>query len=461
MENIHKNTQLEVQVTEQILQNLVEAKSKADNISSVFGDILLRKITDAYKVIDSERLQSLFDETIAKINEELSYLFSHYQIVETEFYGKNLKTADLIFNTLNDKRTQRIYLDNLLKKIDHKSVEDSDAIFTESAKNKFDMTENTDDSKNVNSVSNLSIDQILNQFVRVLVNYSKLTTTQAEDLRELMQHYCEIYKGDILKAVQIFLDDNKSAAVIGIEREIDKREIRNGKTRAVAMMERSIINNSQKIMEEKLANTISKYKQSAIDELKICSSSIIEVIFRLLPSQYQDQRGLLEIIIDTNINERLVNLLDTEIKKLADNLCTKNQDIIVNELYEEKRYKNIEDYNFDIDLVEKVYQDVLHEIRISYDIQPDKEDQTVLHEIRKSYNIPEPEDDENRQSKRLNLVVMSESNSTKNIFKNLVDSIKNENTQNLKMIILEMHRLSQEAQISNPVSKAENIGPTK
>lgn len=456
-----ENTQLEVQVTEQILQNLAEAKSKTDNISSAFGDILLRKIADAYKIIDSERLQILLDETIAKVNEELNYLFSNYQIAETEFYGKNLKTADLIFNTLNDKRTQRIYLDNLLKKIEHKSVEDLDAIFTESAKSKFEMAENEDDSKNVDSVQNLSIDQILNQFMRVLVNYSKLTTTQAEDLRELMQHYCEMYKGDILKAVQIFLDDNKNASVIGIEREIDKREIRNGKTRAVAMMERSIINNLQKILEEKLVNTISKYKQSAIDELKICSSSIIEVIFRLLPSQYQDQRGLLEIIIDTNINERLVNLLDTEIKKLADNLCAKNQDIIVNELYEEKRYKNIEDYNFDIDLVEKVYQDVLHEIRISYDIQPDKEDQTVLHEIRKSYNIPEPEDDEKRQSKRLNLVVMSESNSTKNIFKSLVDSIKNENTQNLKMIILEMHRLSQEAKISHPVSKAENIGSTK
>lgn len=443
-----KNTQLEVYANEQILNVLNSTKLVIEKLTNILGNLLISKITDNYKAIDSERLQDLFDKTIDKIKKELDSLFYYYQVSEIEFYSKNLKTADLIFNTLNDKRTQRIYLENLLKKIDQKE-ENLELIFTESAKNRLSSEVSVENIKNVESKENLSIDEIFNQFVQVVVNNRKLSIDESADLRKLIQHYYSLYKEDVSLAINNFLRDNKVMAIINIEDQMDNKEIRNGKTSAVTKIERSITNNSLKVMEQLLADIVSKYKKNALDELKICSSTFVEVIFRLLPVEYQDQRGLLEIIIDTNINERLGKLLEIEAKKITDILQAKNQDMIANELYDEKRYKKLDDYQFDLSLVEKVYQDVLHEIRISYDIQPDKASQNVLHEIRKSYNIPEPDEVHNKQSKRLNLVVLGESNSAKNIFIDLVDSIKLENKKNLEIVLADMNRLSQEAQKEN------------
>lgn len=431
-------TKLEVEVSENILQNLYNTKLIVEKQTKIFENLLISKIVENFKEIDKERLQNLFIKTFTlKINDEIDAIFKYYQENEIQFYSKNLKTTDLIFNTLNDKRTQTIYLENLIKKISRKE-DNLETIFTESIKNRVDMKENDEYIIGEDTEKYMSINSMFDQFVRVIIKNPNLSFDESEDLNKLVMHYYNLYKNDVSLAIKKLLDDNKITAITKIEDEMDKKEIRNGKTSAISRMERSITNNSLKAIEQLLKNTVSKYKNKAEEELKVCSSSVVDLIFRLLPPEYRDQKGLLEIIVDTNINERLGKLLDTETKTLLTNLQAKNQDIIENELYEEKRYKKISDYECNFDLVDKVYQDVLHEITIAYD-------------------IPEAE----QQLKRLHLIVLSESNSTKNVFKNLIAYIRIENEKNLKDVITEMRELSEKLHIEKYDDKKSNSSPQK
>jgi len=417
-----EKTQLTLDLSKQILQNIYETKLIVQKQTHIFGNILIHKIGENYEEIDKERLKGLFLKTFtSKISEEIDSLFDNYQSSEIEFYANNLKTADLIFNTLTDKRTQVIYLENILKRVNQKN-EKLETIFTESSRYKNLKKGSSVDMEEIDSEEYLSINNMLEQFVQVIVKNPHLSIDETVEFEKLVTHYYDIYKNDVLLSMNKLLLDNRNLVVMNIENEIDNRELRNGKTSAVSKIEKGITSNSLKVMEELLINTISKYKENAKLELRECSSAVVDLIFRLLPDEYNDQKGLLEVIVDTNINERLGKLLDAEIKKLADNLHSKNQDIIENELYEEKRYKNITDYECDFDLVEKVYRDVLHEIRIAYD-------------------IPE----RIQQSKKLDLLVLGESNSTKIVFKSLTDHIKFENRNNLNEVIIEMHELSEKA----------------
>lgn len=434
-----EKTLLELEVKEYILQNLNETKATVQRQTHTFGNLLLTKISENFKSLDKGGVQRLYVRTFAtRITEEIDAIFNKYEIEELDFYNKNLKTADLIFNTLDDRRTQRIYLGNLIKKINQKS-EDVNNIFNQSSRIEMNSHDKF-----------LCINAMLEEFGNSLASNPKLSMDEAEDLKLLINHYFNIYKKDFLTVFGNFLENIKDFSVSKIEEEMDNKQVINGKTSAVSKMERNIINNSLKVMEQKLEKNINTHKEKALVELKECSSSIVDLIFKKLPSEYQDQKGLLEIIVDTNINERLGKLLNVELKKLASNLAEKNENIIENELYEEKRYNEINDYVCDFDLIDKVYQDILHEICIAYDIpEPGKNSTNFVQQIRLAYNMPEL--DEKRlemQSKRLRLIILSESDSTKKVFKNVIDKIHVDNAKNLKSIIVDMHVLSEKAYIN-------------
>ena len=237
-------------------------------------------------------------------------------------------------------------------------------------------------------------------------------------------HYYQIYQSDVASTIEQYLDSNKDFSINSIEKEMDMAKLRGDKTSSLAKIERMIVTNSKKAIDSLLEESIHKNKEKSRDELRLCSSSIVDIIFRSLPEKYKSQQDLLEIIIDTNINERLGKILDEEADKLSDNLKAKNHDAIENEFYEEKRYKNIKPYEIELNQIDRAYQDVLHEITIAYDI---------------------PTTDANL--KRLGLVILSESNSTKNVFKNSINSIKVENEANLNQVLDEMNKLSQKVSI--------------
>lgn len=415
-----EKAQLMVDVTQHILQHLEQTKLTVKKQTQTFEHLLMNKIIENYKGLDKERTKNLFDTVFTnKVYNEIDVLFEIYKINEIEFYNKNLKTVDLIFNTLTENRTQIIYLENIAKKINQKN-DDFENVFTQPSKN---ILESEFDEQ-------LSINNMFDNFVRTIIKNPRLSMDEADDFYKLALHYYNLYKNDVLLVIEKFFDYNKKMAITKIEEETDKRKIRNQKTSNIHKLERTITNNSVKVMERLLANIINKHKIIAIKELNVCSSSIVDLIFRLLPLEYQDQKDLLEIIVDTNINERLLKVVQIETKKINDVLNAKNQDLIENELYEEKRYKKIDDYNFDFGLVKQIYKDTLYEIRLAYDIS-----------------------EKDNLSKKLDLIILSENNSIRHIFEKLIRNICQDNNKNLNLIISEMHHISEKSLDVENVSK--------
>lgn len=403
-----EETKLEVECQEKIIDGLKNTKLIMEKQVLSFGRLFMGKVLEKYKSIDSTRLNELLlKDFTTPVCVEFDYLFQYYKNQELEFYNKNLKTADLIFNTLKDKRMQTIYLENIIKKMNEKE-EDIQDVFTTSAKNKL----NENDKQ-----QHPSLNVVFTRFVQKLINTSHLPIEQSEQLYNLAVRYYNLFQMDVASALGQLFSGNKDLVISKIEEEMDIRQIRKGKRSAISEKETTILNKSLKIMEKMLENTINHQKRIAKEDLKDCSKSLVDLFFKILPEKYQDQRELIDIIIDTNINERLGKLLDKETEKLTFNLNYMNKDIIENELYEEKRYQKIEDYQCDLDLINVVYQDVLHEICIAYNIA---------------------EDDQN--TKRLKVVLLSEAaNSPKMIFNNYIMNVKKENRQNLNVITLEMH----------------------
>lgn len=454
IESIHsEETQLELQLVETILSNIEETRSYVKKSTESLSRVLMARISEKFKVVDNERLQAILESYISDIDEEFTALFEYYRNSEVSFYQKHLNTADMIFNSNIEQNKQRIYLDNVMKKIDQRMEENIEAIFTFSNKGRVSQENNNQSNVEENS----SMDEIFECLINNVVTDS--TGLNAEGIRKLenlMHHYYLVYKEGAITSIKKCLSTNRSLPIIEMESIIGQRGIRNGKSRPVAIVEREIISEAQKEIEEMLTETVSKYREEALKKLKVCSSSIVDVIFRVLPEKYQAQRGLLEVIVDANVNERLVNLLDEELKKLTELLRAKNQDIVINEFYEDKGYKKFEDYDFNLGMVEKVYQEVLYDIRKCYNIQPDEQDQTMLNEIRKSYNVPVKQYD-NTGSKRLDMIVSSECDSAKKIYVNLIDRIKSENQRNLDKVVNNMNARNQQAQMDNPLIKSENI----
>ena len=437
-----ENTRLETVVNDYIVKRSEDAKIKLQKQINSFGNVLLKEISKTFRNLDIDGVRRLYVRAFAyKIIDEIDALLKILVVNEIEFYNKNMKTADLIFN-INDitKRNQRIYLANIIKKIEKKS-NDIELIFSNSSKAILNPNEEK---------SFLSINGMYEDFLSCLTSNPKLTLDEVEDIRILVNRYFETYKSDFKLVLENFYKGIQEYSISKIDDEIENKDITNGKSKLISKLEREITSKSiDKINNELLVKNIEFHKTKALSELSECSSYIVELIFKLLPIEYRDQKGLLEVIVDTNLNERLGNLLNIEMKKLSANLVSKNENILENELYEEKRYLKIDDYQFDYALIDRVYQDILHEIRIAYDIpEPGRAYRSVVPEIRIKYNVPDLNEERlEKQSKKLTLIVLGESDSTKNVFKNLIESVIRVNESNLKVIISKMHIESKEAYV--------------
>jgi len=331
-----EETQLQLIVNNYILQNSGNVKKQLQKQINIFGNVLFKEISKSFKSLNIDTVRRLYVRAFAyKIIDEIDSLIKILLAEELEFYIKNMKTADLIFNIEDiTKRNQRIYLSNIIRKIEKKST-NLELIFNSSAK----AILNNDESK-----SFLSINQMFEDFLSCLTSNPKLTLDNVDDIRLLANRYFETYKNDFELVLKNFFNDIKEFSISNIEDRIESKNITNGKSKAVSKLEREITYKSINRMSELLVNNIDIHKSKALGELSECSSYIVDLIFRLLPVEYRDQKGLLEVIIDTNLNERLGNLLNIETKKIFSNLSAKNENILENELYEEKRYLNIDDY---------------------------------------------------------------------------------------------------------------------
>lgn len=399
-----EQTNLKELTEEEITKNRENAKKIVMEQTLRLQRLFTGKILERYSINEEKINQYLkltfTDEAINLIN----HLFVYFDKKENEFYSKNMNTADLIFNTLSDKRTKVIYLDNIMKKIAEKE-ENVKSIIEEG-------------SEEIEAGNRTTLRDLFVGTIRKVVNVLK-SKEEAEELMQMATHYSKVYQGDVSSTIEKYLESNKNFTIYNIEERMDQEKLRGDKTNSEAKMERAISNNSKKVIDSLLEECINKHKKSSRNELKVCSSSIVDIIFQSLPEEYKSQRDLLEIIVDTNINERLSKLLDEETDALSEKLKAKNHDIIENEFYEEKRYKNIKPYEIELNQIDKVYQDVLHEITIAYDI---------------------PETDFNL--KKLGLIILSESESTKAVFRNSINSIRVENDANLNQVLDDMNKIS-------------------
>lgn len=417
-----EKTQLQLEGQDYLRENLETTKVIMEKQVMSFGRLLSGKIITRYPNINKESLVKLFlNSFTAPVCEEFDYLFRYYNKNETEFYDKNLKTADLVFNNKLSERNRIIYLNNVVKKINERE-ENYEEVFSTSAKNRYDEEDKE---------KHPSLNVIFSKFVQKLIVSTHLPVEQSQDLYDLAIHYYNLFQMDVASALSQFLSGNKQMAISKIEEEMDVRNLKDG---TLTKEDRLAVQNSIDSMKKSLTDIVDKNKKEAKEELKECSSAMVDLIFRLLPAEYQEQKELLDIIVDTNINERLGTLLETEAEKLSDNLNSKNKDMLENELYEEKRYKNIPEHEQDLDVLDTVYQDVIHEICIAYDI---------------------PEDDQN--AKRVKVVILSdEGNSPKSVFKKFENQVKLENRRELNSNIVKLY--NQIKQKKNTAIQSENYG---
>lgn len=400
-----EQTILKVLTEDQIKENNKSAKKIFIGQTLRLQKLFAGKISEMYSIDEEKIDQILKIEFSDKALGLIDNLFSYFERDESDFYSKNMNTVDLIFNTLKDNRTKVIYLDNIIKKINEKK---------ENVKEILEQIPKEDE-----SISEENLRMIFSKSIQKILNSINLSKEKQEELVKIAFHYYQLYQSDIASTIEQYLDSNKKTSIDGIEEEMDKQRLRGNKTSAVARIEKEIADNSKKVIDSLLEESIKNNKKKSREELKICSSSIIGIIFKSLPEEYKKQQALLEVIVDTNINERLGKILDESTDDLSQKLKAKNHDIIENEFYEEKRYKNIKPYEIDLNQIDKVYQDVLNEITIAYDIPTT-----------------------NNSLKRLNLVILSESNSTKNVFKNSINHIRAENEVNLSQVLGKMKELS-------------------
>jgi len=394
----------------EISRNEREMKSAIQNQIQRFRKLLVERIVSKYHYLDRETLNELFD-LVFKVGliEEVDDILKDFKEKQLDFYCGHFKTVDLIFNTLDNKRTQIIYLENVMKKINENKTTVTNDIFSIPRKE-----------------GKSSIDFMFGKFVQNIIRRPNISKEEAEDLYTLLTEYYRKYKNDFLISVNNFIDSNWRFSITMIETEMDLKELRNGKTSAVSKIEKVITNNAIKMMDEFLDKTLVKYNTISKKQLEICSKKVVDLIFEQLPVEYQDQRGLLEVIVDTNIQERLGCYLESESDKLSQNIKEKNKDRISNELYEEKRYRNIESYDTDLNEIVDIYSNVLHEIAIAYD-------------------IPENE----LTYERILNAIKNEAANTKMIFKKLFDFVRGANETNLDLVIYDMHNLSKKAVSGN------------
>ena len=367
-----------------------------------FEKLLATKILEAHKQGSLEEMLELVESSFTEIiKDKVDEIYQKIKQNELTFYEARLKTAELVFNSNQSNRNKTIYLDNQLKRIDEKSVDLIEII-----------SELTD--SEVNEKDIFGIDEVFEKFVREIFIKLRIQSDEANEIKHLTTSYYDRLKSDIYLNLENLLKTNRFAVNYNITQKMDEANIRNGKTTAASKLERTITANTIESMEKIVREIVEKNKGKTKEDLKRLSSIVISSIFGSLPEAYKDQRELLDVIVETNIIDRLGGILDRQIKSLEHNINEKNNDEISNEFYEEKRYKNIPTYECDFESVSMVYQDVLDEIISAYDL--DKGDMKI--EAKSGID-------------RINTTISNVTNTTKIIFNALVHSITEENKEKL------------------------------
>ena len=395
-----------------------------------FEKLLASKIAETHKQNSLDEILSIVESSFAEIvKNKVNELFQKIKQSEIVFYEARLKTAELVFNSNQSDRNKTIYLDNQLKRIDEKPT-DLVCLISE-------LIDAEVDKKDV-----FATDKEFQKFVKEIFIKLRIQPNEASDIKQITSSYYERLKNDIYLNLENLLKTNKFAVNYNITQKMDESNIRNGKTTAASKLEKNITAQTIDTMENIVREIVRTNKAKTKEDLKRLSTIVISSIFVSLPEAYKDQRELLEVIVETNIVDRLGGILDRQIKSLEQNINEKNADAISNEFYEEKRYKNIPNYECNFDTVSMVYQDVLAEIISAYDL--DKGEMKV--EAKSGLD-------------RINTTIQNITNSTKIVFNGLVDAINNENIEKLRQVLEQMHssKFSESQKLVQSINEQNDI----
>lgn len=400
------NRTLEKEAMKKILTKSIEKKEIIKKQIVLLQNFISSKAITISSKIDKESFEEIINSLLGEpLNEKLSTYTDDYENEELKYYSKVMETVSLIFSSSADNTRQLIYLENIMKKID-KRVNN----FTE----EIETSENTSDTKDREEEVNKLFQNLIN---RAKINYH-LDLEEVEDLTEMIDQYREKFISDFKIDINSTNKSNKKIIEDIIEREIYNKDLRKGKTRQQFEYEKKLVEEALKTSNKLLDKSILKHKEKFIGQLDQSATKLVDMIFEVLPKEYKDQRQLLEVILDTDIKERLTSLAEKEIKTEKSILSAKNENILENELYDEKRYKNFPKYEFDSSCIDKVYED-------------------ILKEVRNAYLLP----DEGILAIKLNFRIKTESTFTKEAFNEMLSGIKKDNGDNLYAVIDDLTKI--------------------
>lgn len=385
----------------------------------------LKTIVDGNK--NDEIIEYVKERYLKQIEKNLGLLFEKCDRDEKEFYSNYMKTVDLVFKTETENRMKVIYLENIIKKLENKKTEDISLL---------SIKKSDDESRENDLLPDDSVNDIFNKMVTDITKKCSLSNEQLDEFQKRLLSFKAIYEHHIKDGLNKYSEYNKNCVISGIITEMDNQKLREGKTRKQFLEEKKLAELAEKKSKELLDVIVRKNEAIALSRLGICSTNMVNLIFRLLPDEYKSQRQLLEIIIDTAINEKVGNIIREEGENITRILDNENKKIIKDEIYDEKRYGNSSEYKFDNKIIDKTYKGIIEEIRLAYDI-----------------------DKNSIESKKLDFSVSVETNSTKKIFSSLINDITNENRENIARIKEDIEKIELEnSVVDNDSIKIEKKG---
>lgn len=397
---------LEEETTKKILTNNIEKKDIIKKQIVLLEKFITSKAITISSKIDSSSFEEIIHSLLGEpLDEKLIKYTDDYEKEELKYYSKVMETVSLIFSSSADNTRQLIYLENIMKKIDKR---------VNNFKKEIEASEKTSDIKEREEEINKLFQALID---RAEANYH-LDLEEVEDLTEIIDQYREKLISDFKIDINSTNKFDKKVVEDIIEREIYDKDLRKGKTRQQFEYEKKLVEEALKTSNKLLDKSILKHKEKFIGQLDQSATKLVDMIFEVLPKEYKDQRQLLEVILDTDIKERLTSLAEKEIKTEKSILSAKNENILENELYDEKRYKNFPKYEFDSSCIDKVYED-------------------ILKEVRNAYLLP----DEGILAIKLNFRIKTESTFTKEAFDEMLSGIKKDNGDNLYAVIDDLTKI--------------------
>ena len=398
--------QLEKETMKKILTNNIEKKEVIRKQIVLLESFISSKATTISSKIDRESFEEISRSLLGEsIDIKLIKYIDVLENEELKYYAKVMGTVELIFKSSSDNTRQLIYLENIMKKTDKRT-----SLFAKTIEEEAQNTNIKHTKEEINKLFQKLID-------RAKINYH-LTLKEVEDLAEIVDQYKEKFISDFKKDINSINEFDKKVAEDIIEREIYSKDLRNGKTRQQFESEKRLVEEAVKTANKLLDKSILKHKDRFINQLDQSATKMVDLIFEVLPKEYEDQRQLLEVILDTDIKERLTSLADKETKTERTMLSAKNENILENELYDEKRYKSFPKYELEASCIDKVYEDILKEVRAAY-------------------LLPE----EGFLATKLNFRIKIESANTKDAFDDMLSNIKKDNANNLCAVIDDLSKI--------------------